>query len=355
MNTTDNFSRSAIETTIKIGLVLLLLAWCFHIASPFLNPLAWAVIIAVALSPLYESLCTYFKGRGAIVATVITVALLLVILGPCVYLAEVMGENAQILAHKLHDQSLLIPPPDQKVASWPVIGKPIFQFWEMASSNLGVAVKAVAPQLKKITEVLISTGASAMLAILQMIASVIICGILLVNGPASHQLAVAIGKKLVGDQGEELTRLCISTIRSVARGVLGVAVIQAVMAGASFFMLDIPGAGLLTVGILFLAIAQLPTMILLLPVVIYVFSESDGIVAILFLIWAILVGTVDNVLKPMLLGKGVDLPMVVIFVGAIGGMITSGIIGLFVGAVVLALGYKLFLIWLYSPNSSSGT
>ncbi len=136
------------------------------------------------------------------------------------------------------------------------------------------------------------------------------------------------------------------TVRSVASGILGVALIQALLAGLGFLVAGVPAAGLLTLICLVFGVIQLGVVIVLIPVVIYLFSTADTVTAVGFLIWAALVAPVDNVLKPILLGRGVDVPMLVIFVGAIGGFLNAGIIGLFIGAVVLALGYKLFLAWL---------
>ncbi|WP_083960546.1 AI-2E family transporter [Methylomonas lenta] len=347
---TDDFSRKALDATIKIGIVLLLLNWCFHIASPFIHPLVWGLIIAIALHPTFIKISAKLGGRKKMTAILITGMLLLIILGPCVFLAKMLGENAQTLAAHLHEHNFSIPSPPDTVANWPLIGKPIFQFWQMASTNITGAVKAVAPELKTVTTLLISSGASAMLAILQLLVSVILCGIFLIHGDAGHKLALSIGKRMAGDKGGEFTHLCSATIRNVARGVVGVAAIQTLLAGVGFFAAGVPGAGILTVAFLFIAIAQLPTIILMLPVIVYVFSIDEGFVAVVFMAWSLMVGMLDSVLKPILMGRGSDMPMAVIFVGAIGGMMYAGIIGLFIGAVVLALGYKLFLAWLSNTN-----
>jgi len=344
--TPEAFSRNAVEAALKIGLLFVLLSWCFHIAKPFINPLAWGVIIAVALYPLHLRLTELLGEREKLSATLITGLLLLVILGPCGFLADIIGENVRELAGKLQQNQLTIPEPPEKVAAWPLIGKPIFNFWHLAATNFGEAVKTFAPQLREASKWLLASGAAAIMALLQLLVSVIICGLLLVNGASGHQLALAIGHRIAGHKGEELTELSIATIRGVARGVLGVALIQALLAGIGFFMAGVPAAGLLTVVCLFLAVVQLPTAILLLPSIIYVFSSHETLPATVFMVWMLGVGAIDNVLKPILMGRGLDLPMAVVFVGAIGGMIFSGIIGLFVGAVVLALGYKLFLSWL---------
>jgi predicted PurR-regulated permease PerM len=137
-----------------------------------------------------------------------------------------------------------------------------------------------------------------------------------------------------------------ATIRSVAQGVLGVAIIQAILAGIGLLAIGVPYAGIWTLLVLLLAIMQVPTILVLGPIMLYVFSVEATLPAVLFMIWGLLVGFSDNVLKPLLLGRGLDVPMLVILMGAIGGMIFSGIIGLFVGAVVLSVGYRLFTAWL---------
>ncbi|MBU2569495.1 MAG: AI-2E family transporter [Gammaproteobacteria bacterium] len=344
--TTNDFTRKALETSIKIGLVFLLLVWCFNIAKPFINPLAWGTIIAVALYPVHLRLSQICGSREKLSAGFITTVLLLIILGPCGILVSMLGNEMQELIQRLHQETFRLPPLNEKVAGWPLIGKPIFGFWQYASNHLDETVKTYAPQLKELGKWLFALSAMALTAILQLLVSVVISGLLLVNGKGGHLLALNIGRHIAGQKGEELTGLCIATIRGVARGVLGVALIQSVLAGMGFFFAGLPGAAVLTIVCLFLAIVQLPTFILLFPSIIYVFSTHETMTASLFAVWMLGVGLLDNILKPLLMGRGLDLPMAVVFIGAIGGMLFSGIIGLFVGAVVLAVGYKLFLSWL---------
>ncbi|MGY6276059.1 AI-2E family transporter [Methylomonas sp. MgM2] len=349
--TTDEFSHKAIEAAIRIGFVTLLLVWCFHIAGPFINPLVWGIIIAVAIYPLHRNLSNALGSREKLSAILITAILIFIILGPCVFFAEMISENTKNLSSKLHNQTFVIPTPNEKVADWPLIGEPIYSFWQKASVNISDAAKQLAPELKPIGAWLISSSVSVMGTIFQFLVSVIICGILLLNGTSGHELAVSFGKRVAGKQGGELTELSIATIRGVARGVLGVAFIQALLAGAGFFVAEVPGAGILTLACLLIAIVQLPTLLLFLPTIIYVFSEQEAFSATVFMVWMLMVGSLDNFLKPILMGRGIDLPIAVIFIGAIGGMMYSGIIGLFVGAVVLALGYKLFLSWLKAEEN----
>lgn len=346
LNSADDFSKKAVEASIKIGLMFLLLSWCFHIAQPFINALVWGIIIAVALFPAHLTLAEWVGGREKLSAGLLTLLLLLIILGPCGILANMAFENIKELADKVRNDELMVPPPKESVAAWPLIGESLFNLWQLVASNLEEAVKLYAPQLKAASKWFLSSSVSGLMAVLQLLISVVICGMLLLNGTSGHQLALAIGKRIAGHQGEELVDLCIATIRGVARGVLGVALIQAILAGVGFFAIGLPGAGLLTVMCLLIAIVQLPTFIVVVPSILYVFSAHETLPATVFMLWMLAVGLIDNVLKPFLLGRGLDLPMAVVFIGAIGGMIYSGVIGLFVGAVVLALGYKLFLAWL---------
>jgi Predicted permease len=346
LNIGDDFSKKAVDASIKIGMMFLLLSWCFHIAQPFVNALAWGVIIAVALYPGHLKLSRLLGGRELWSAGLLTLSLLLIILGPCGFLVSIAFENIQELTDKLRNDSLILPQPKESITAWPLIGKPLFNLWQMLTSNLEGAVKLYAPQLKVASKWILASSASGIMAVMQLVISVILCGMLLVNGNKGHALALSIGKRIAGHQGEEWVDLCIATIRGVARGVLGVALIQSFFAGIGFFSIGLSGAGLLTVITLLCAIVQLPTLLIILPTVAYVFSASETLPATMFMVWMLVVGSIDNVLKPFLLGRGLDLPMAVVFFGAIGGMIYSGVIGLFVGAVVLALGYKLFLSWL---------
>jgi predicted PurR-regulated permease PerM len=156
---------------------------------------------------------------------------------------------------------------------------------------------------------------------------------------------------VAGEHGSLLADLAEATVRSVTRGILGVALIQALLSGVGLLVAGVPGAGIWAVLCLLLAVMQLPILLVLLPIAIYVFSYASTVGAVAFLVWSIAVGVSDTFLKPMLLGRGIDVPMLIIFVGAIGGFITTGIIGLFLGSIVLAVSYKLFLVWLEGESA----
>jgi predicted PurR-regulated permease PerM len=251
------------------------------------------------------------------------------------------------LAEEYDKGTLVIPPPEEKVKEWPLVGDKVYAIWNQSSSNLEGTLKQYAPQIKKVGEAILAAVAGAGGGVLQFVLAIIISGILLANTTGAHSTTLKIASRLAGkEHGEQFTNLTTATIRSVAQGVLGVAIIQAILGGAGMYFMDVPGWGLWTILILILAVAQLPPALILLPVIFYVFSVADTTPAVIFTIWSVIVSMSDSFLKPMFLGRGMETPMLVILLGAIGGMMLSGIIGLFVGAIILALGYELFMTWL---------
>ena len=345
------FLNRTMEATIRIGLLAVLIAWCFHIINPFVVPIAWGIIIAVASYPAYYQLECTLGGRKAPAAVLFTVLALAVLVVPTVILAGTVVESTQGLSQRLAAGSVSVPPPPESVLAWPLIGEPVYRIWHLASLNLEAALAEIEPQLKTIGRWLLTTGLGAGLGVIQFVFAIIIAGVLLAHAKAGGQAARVIAVRLSGERGADFTDIAEATVRSVARGILGVALIQSLLAGLGFLAVGVPAAGLWALLCLLLAMVQIGPTLVLIPIVIYVFSTNDTLPATLFMIWSILVGLLDNVLKPILLGRGVKVPMVVVFVGAIGGFIASGIIGLFIGAVILALGYELFLVWLFPDQA----
>ncbi len=340
------FMAIALEATIHIGLVILLLYWCFRIAQPFIEIIVWGIIIAVAIHPGYDRLKSALGGRGRLAATLITLFALILMLIPTYMLSESLINTAREYSAHLKEGTLSVPLPPENVRTWPVIGEPLYEFWSLASSNLGAALSKMTPELKKFGIPLLSAAAGAGVGILKFVVSIIIAGVLLANAAGGGRAARAIATRLTGEQGTKAVKLAAATVRSVTLGILGVALIQSILAGLGFLVAGVPGAGLWALLVLILAVVQLPTILVMGPIVVYVFSTGSSVIAVMFAIWSVLVGISDTFLKPLLMGRGVDVPMLVIFIGAIGGFITSGIIGLFIGAIIFSLGYKFFLAWL---------
>lgn len=349
----EEFTQQALETTIKLGVVAILAVWCYQIVQPFIHTILWGIIIAVAVFPLYRQLRAGLGERAGLAAAVMTIVLLVIMVLPVILLISLTADNLQVLSQHFRDGTLRVPPPPPEIASWPVVGAPIHGFWHLAASNLSAAVQQLAPQLKEVAGPLLAAAAAVGLSMVQFTLGGILAGFFLAYSEEGYELSRTIGKRLAGEQGVLLVDLSEATMRSVARGVLGVAVIQAFMAGAGLVLVGVPFAGVWTVVALLLGVLQVGVGLVMIPAAIYVFSTHDSLPATVFLIWAIIVTFTDNVLKPLLLGRGLDVPMSVIFVGAIGGLMAAGIIGLFVGAMLLALGYKVFHAWLDMPDAAA--
>jgi len=335
----------AVEVFIHVGLIFLLAAACLSILKPFIAVVAWGLIIAIAGYPGYWWLKKMLGGRNGLASILFTILLLSVLIVPIALLARPLVEAVQTLAVQLHDETIAIPPPPPRIATWPIIGKPLSELWGLASNNLSGAVRSLAPQLKEAATGLFSAAAGVGMGVLQFLVSILVAGFLLANAGQGARVSRKFAIQLFGNKGAEFEALAGATVRSVTTGILGVALIQSLFAGLGFLVVQLPGAGLWALVFLIAAVLQIGSLTLI-PAVIYVFATTSTVKAVAFLVWCMVVALMDNVLKPLLLGRGVPVPIVVVFLGAIGGFFAIGIIGLFVGPIVLSVGYKLFLAWL---------
>jgi predicted PurR-regulated permease PerM len=339
-------AKNFIEPGIRIGALLLLAVTCFLIIAPFIVPVIWATILAVAVYPAFPRIAAAVGGRERLAAALLVLIGFSALIVPTVAASTSMIGGMKTMAEVLQHGGLDVPPPPDRVANWPLIGDPVFRLWSLASDNLEAALIQLKPQLEVVGRWLASAMGGVGAGVLQFFLSILIAAVLLINADAVQRATRVIAQRVVGGKGPEFVALTAATVRSVAQGVLGVAVIQAVLAGLGMALAGVPAAGLWALLVLVLAVIQLPSLLVLGPVVLYVYSVSSTTVAVVFAIWSILVGSSDTFLKPLLLGRGLKIPMIVILIGAIGGMMAFGIIGLFVGAVVLALGYEIFRAWL---------
>lgn len=340
------FVDRAIESFIRIALIAILAAWCFEIVRPFIVPIVWGVIIAIGLYPGYRRLTELLDGRSALAATIVASLALATLLVPAVLLGESVVSGAEALLRDFEQSGLHVPPPPDTVARIPLVGDSLHDVWTQASSNMEATLARIAPQLKAGFHWLATLAAGAGIGILQFVLAIAIAGVLLAHAPSGQSAVLAVARRLAGPRGMEFARLAEATVRSVTRGILGVALIQSILAGLGWLAAGVPAAGLWALVALLLSIVQIGILPIAIPILIYVFFHAQPLVFAVLLVWTLFVGSLDNVLKPILLGRGVQVPMIVIFIGALGGFLSSGIIGLFVGSVVLVLGYKLFIAWL---------
>jgi predicted PurR-regulated permease PerM len=344
----------ALEASIHIGLAVLLTVACLLILRPFIPLLSWGIIIGVAAYPAFQKLQKALNGRGGLSATLFTLFLLALLVIPVVLLAGTLVGGIQTMVANFKEGTLVVPPPPANVESWPLIGAPLKSLWDRASNDLTQAVRSFAPQIKAFLPGVLSASAGVGFTVLQFALAIIFAGVLLANADSAYELVRALCKRIFGEKGPDFQQLMGSTIRSVTTGILGVALIQSVLAGIGFLVAGLPGAGLWAVVFLIAAVLQVGALVLV-PAVIYMFAIASTTKAVIFLVWCVIVALLDNFLKPLLLGRGVAVPIAVVFLGAIGGFVALGLIGLFIGAVVLSIGYKLILAWLESPPATQET
>jgi predicted PurR-regulated permease PerM len=340
----------AVEIFINLGLVFLLAVVCLLILRPFVLLIAWGVIIAVACHPLFQKAQRSLGGREVLTAVLFTSVLLAILIVPAFFLAKGLVGSIQAVAAGVKEGTAIIPAPPDGIASWPLVGAPLYRIWNLAHTDLSQTLQNFAPQLKSVLPGVVSASAGVGLTVVQFFFSIIIAGVLLANAKAAAEVTRSLFNRIFGDSGPELHQLVGATIRSVTFGILGVALIQSACATLGFLVAGLPGASLWSVFFLIAAVLQMGALVLI-PAVIYEFATAGTTAAVIFLVWCIIVAVMDNVLKPMLLGRGVAVPIAVIFLGAIGGFVAMGIIGLFVGAIVLSVGYKLSLAWLGSGSA----
>lgn len=345
------------DTMIRFGVVVLLVILCLRVFSPFLNIMVWALVLAIALYPLHQKLAGRLGGRQGRAATLLVVFGLLLIGGPVVLLGSSFATHIQDLHAAYESNQLSLDQPAPGVADWPVVGKKIYSGWSAAADNLPAFIEQNREALDNAGKRALSAAKNTATGVLLFLVSLIIAGIIMGFGQAGSDAMRRIFCKLGGaDRGEKLQTLSTMTVRSVAAGVIGVAFIQGILLGLGFLFAGIPAAGVLALITVLIGILQLPALIISLPAIAYLWVSGDASATsnVIWSIYLLVAGMADNVLKPLLLGRGVDAPMPVILLGALGGMVSAGIIGLFAGATVLALGYQIFMDWVATGSEPAG-
>ena len=338
----------AFDLILKMGTLFLVILLCFKILKPFLGMLIWGLIIAIILFPVFERLRNLLGKRNKLSSILLTVVALSILILPSIWLVNQLVEGVKFLAGNIQGGDLSIPPPTESVADWPIIGEWLYDQWLQLSENMEESLRGFMPQIIEWGEKTLGTLANTGLGVLQFAASIIIAGIFLIFFEKGSDSGRKIFQKVVGARGDEFLKISLQTIRNVTTGVLGVAVIQTTLMGLGLILANVPLAAVWIVLILVMTIAQLPVLLFNIPLIIYLFAFMDPLPAVLWTLYFLVMGMIDNILKPLLMGKGSDVPMLLIFLGALGGFMAFGFIGLFLGSIVLSLAYKLYLTWVNS-------
>lgn len=344
-NSTEIKSKQIFETILQLGLVFLILGFCFQLLLPFMMPILWAIILAITFYPIFNFLQRKLKGRKSLASFLITITLLGLIIIPAVIFFNSVTVTILELKAGVADGSIKVATPSQTIKEWPLIGEKAYDFLYSLSIDLKKGLLEYKTEIVEVSKKVIGTAVSSVGTVFMVILSIIIAGVFMVSTSAQN-LAANFIKRIAGDSGDEFLNISVSTVHQVVKGILGVAIIQTLIQAVGLFGANIPFAGVLTLVCLMLSIIQIGPIIINIGVIAYLFSQDDTSSAVIWTIFFIFSGLSDNILKPLLLGKGAMVPMLVIFLGVIGGFMMSGFIGLFVGPIIFSIGYKLFVAWM---------
>ena len=329
-----------------VGLIVL----CGQLLLPFVGLLLWAAILAICFHPVHSRLMA--RGMsGKLSATTIGLALAGVVLVPVAIAAISAANSLPGTISALQSGERQLPDPSDRLLDIPVVGAKVHAAWSKASDDMSSFAQEYGPQLASFTKWLIGQAGGMLTAVLGLVLAVVLAAVILVYARSARAFAASIFAHLTGDavRAEHYMAVIGATVRSVANGVIGVAFVQALLCGVGFFLVGIPGAGILSLLAMGLGVLQIPVVLVTLPAIVFAFSEHSPVTATLFTIWFIVAGLSDAALKPMMIGRGLEVPMPVILLGVIGGVIAYGLIGLFIGAVLLAVGWVLLREWLDWP------
>ena len=348
----DQLTTTFVELAIRIGALGLVLYWTLLLVLPFLTIVIWSAVLSVALYPAFEWMARRLGGRRRVAAVLITIFTLLVVIGPATWLALGLVESLRMISERIDLSTLALPAPPTAVKDWPLIGDYVYQFWDLASTNLKGAVAKFVPYLKPVGTSLLGIAADAGTGILKFFAGIIVAGFLFAPAPSIVDAVKKFLRRLVPNRGEEFANLAGATIRAVSRGVIGISVLQALLAGIGLMIAGVPGASLITSAVLILGIVQIGPTIVLVPVVIWSWTAMEPAMALLFTAYMVPVNLLDNVLKPIVMGRGLKTPMLVILIGVLGGTLAYGITGLFLGPIILAVIWELLVAWIREDEAA---
>jgi len=348
----EQLTATWIDFAIRLAVLGLLLYLSFILVRPFITIAIWAIVLSVALYPSYERIVRLTGGRRKLAAALLTLLSLLILIGPVAWLVLGLIDSIRGLTDQLDLSTLAVPSPPETVKSWPFVGDTIHQFWQLASTNLQEAWAKIAPHLKSIGSGLLQTAAEAGVGTLKFLIAILVAGFLFPSAPALTEAVNKFSRRLAPESGETFVDLAVATTRAVARGVIGVSMLQALLIGAGLMVATIPGASLITSIALILGILQIGPALVILPVIIWVWMTRDTTVALLFTVYMVPVNLLDNVLRPLVMGRGMNTPIVVILMGLIGGTISLGLTGLFLGPIILAVIWELLVAWIKEREST---
>ena len=307
--------------------------------------------MAVALYPLFERIVRHVSPPLA--AAIVTSVCLIIVLGPVTWLGLGMIRGLHLLTAALEPGQVAIPSPPDSVKDWPIVGAWLHQKWNFATSNMHAALTELIPVFKPVGSKALELGQGGLYFVLELLVAIVIAGFLFTRGPLLvDALGVFLGRAL-SHRGQDLVRVAGATIRNVSRGVVGISLLQALLVGMGFLVAGIPAAGVLAFVVLLLGIFQIGPALVLLPMIIWAWTAMETGHAVAFTAYMVPVGLVDNVLKPLLMARGLTMPMPLIMVGVIGGTFAYGVVGLFFGPIILSVAWAVLITWMRGDDPAA--
>jgi len=349
----QSFDARFTDLVIRLTIVGFFAYLSLTLLAPFAIMVIWAVILAVALYPAFSGLRRLLGGRGGLAAAAITLLGLLIVVVPLGAVTVNVAETTVELVSKFENQTVAVPRPPESVREWPVIGEKVHAAWSLASVNLEATVKRFGPPLLQAAGTIVGKIAGIGFGMLGFAVSVLIPLFLPPPPPRGAILLTPPPRRIAADRGARFVDLAGATIRNISRGVIGVAVLQALLTGLILTLFNVPAAGVAAFLVLIFCIVQVGPVPVLLPVIIWAWAARDTGPALLLTVLLIPIPVIDNVLKPILMARGLSTPMLVILLGVIGGTVTYGLIGLFLGPILLGIFYELLMAWMRNETPGS--
>lgn len=334
-----------VELAVQICSLALLIYLAVVMVMPFLTIMVWSVILADVMYPAFDWMVARLRMPRVAAALLLILLCFVVLLGPAALLGVSLIETVRSLAERLASGNVAVPPPPEAVKTWPLIGDDLYASWFLASTNLKAALVQIAPLLKPFSGTLLEYAGNAGIGMLKFFIAVVISGFLLLPGPALVDSGRLVFRRVAAGRGDEFMDLIGATIRNLARGVIGLSLLQALLAGVGFIVAGVPAAGFLSFLILLVGIIQVDALIVIIPVIAWSWIKMDAAMALIFSAYMIPVGLLNNLLRPFVMAHGLKTPMLIIFLGVMGGILVHGVIGVFVGPIVLAIGWELLKAW----------
>jgi predicted PurR-regulated permease PerM len=348
-----NQPRSKLEQNLVWIILLVLLAGCLLVLRPFVSALLWAVVLYVSSWPVYRRLLAFLGHRRTLAAFLMTLAMILIILLPFVIVGLTLADNVnQLTTAAKHWIEIGPPAPPDWLARVPVVGQPVVEYWQSLAADTSKLWPEAQRFIEPVSAWLLKGGLVLGGGLIQLALSIFITFFLFRDGVAAGGHLTTAVERIAGEQGKHLLTVAGKTVRGVVYGILGTALLQAVMMGIGLLIAGVPGAALLALLTFFASIVPIVgTGLVWVPAALWLFHQGLTGWGIFVLIWGVGVANIDNFVKPWLISQGSNLPFILIFLGVVGGALTFGFIGVFLGPTLLAVGYRLLAEWISSHRT----